>query len=75
MAQRYDVSLKTLFLREGKGIIRELLFGGKVVAFLATEQSQMFNHLAGLVVRAEDGLLHPVERQASNESGFAVGRV
>lgn len=37
MAQRYDVSLKTLFLREGDGIIRRLLFGGKVIELLATE--------------------------------------
>ena len=72
MSQRYDVSLKTLFLREGAGIIRELLFGGKVIEFLATEQPQIFNHRADLVVRTEDSLLHHVELQAANESGFVL---
>ena len=43
MAQRYDVSLKSLFQREGDGIIRRLLFGGKVIEFLATEQPQKRN--------------------------------
>lgn len=38
MAHRYDVSLKTLFLRDGDGIIRRRLFGGKVTEHLATEQ-------------------------------------
>lgn len=28
MAHRYDVSLKTLFLQDGDGIIRRRLFGG-----------------------------------------------
>ena len=72
MAQRYDVSLKSLFLREGDGIIRRLLFGGKVVEFLATEQPQIFNRRADLVVRTEDGLLHHVELQAFNEFGFEL---
>lgn len=72
MAQRYDVSLKALFLREGDGILRRLLFGGKVTEHLATEQPQVFNHRADMVVRTEDGSLHQVEFQTSNESGFAV---
>ena len=72
MAHRYDVSLKALFLSEGDGIIRRLLFGGKVIEFLATEQPQVFNHRADLVVRTEDGLLHHVEFQTDNEAGFAL---
>jgi len=72
MAHRYDVSLKALFLREGDGIIRRLLFGGRVTEHLATEQPQMFNHRADMVVRTEDGSLHQVEFQTSNEAGFAV---
>ena len=72
MAQRYDVSLKALFLREGDGIIRRLLFGGKVTEHLATEQPQVFNHRADMVVRTEDGSLHQVEFQISNEARFAV---
>ena len=72
MAQRYDVSLKALFLREGDGIIRRLLFGGKVIEFLATEQPQIFNHRADLVVRTEDGLIHHVEFQAWNEADFEL---
>ena len=48
LAQRYDVSLKALFLREGDGIFRRLRFGGKVIAFLATEQPQILNHRADL---------------------------
>ena len=58
MGQRYDVSLKALFLREGDGILRRLLFGGKVTEYLATEQPQVFNHRADMVVRTEDGSLH-----------------
>ena len=72
MAHRYDVSLKSLFLREGDGIIRRLLFGGRVTEHLATEQPQVFNHRADMVVRTEDGSLHQVEFQTSNEAGFAV---
>lgn len=72
MAHRYDVSLKALFLREGDGIIRRLLFGGRVTEHLATEQPQVLNHRADMVVRTEDGSLHQVEFQTSNESGFAV---
>ncbi len=72
MAQRYDVSLKTLFLREGEGIIRKLLFGGKVVEFLATEQPQIFNHRADLVVRTARSLLFHVEFQAYNETDFVL---
>lgn len=70
MAQRYDVSLKTLFLREGDGIIRRLLFGGRIAEHLATEQPQVFNHRADMVARNEDGTVHQVEFQAANESGF-----
>ena len=72
MAHRYDVSLKALFLREGDGIMRRLLFGGRVTEHLATEQPQVFNHRADMVVRTEDGSLHQVEFQTSNETGFAV---
>jgi len=70
MAQRYDVSLKTLFLHEGNGIIRRRLFGARVTEHLATEQPQVLNNRADLVVRTEDGLLHHVEFQAANEAGF-----
>ena len=72
MAHRYDVSLKSLFLREGDGIIRRRLFGGKVTEYLATEQPQLFNRRADMVVRTEDDSLHHVEFQTSNEGGFAV---
>ena len=40
--------------------------------FLATEQPQIFNHRADLVVRTEDGSLHQVEFQTTNEPGFAL---
>ena len=72
MAHRYDVSLKALFLREGDGIIRRLLFGGKVTEHLASEQPQVFNHRADMVVRTEDGSLHQVDFQTINEAGFAL---
>ena len=71
MAHRYDVSLKALFLREGDGIIRRLLFGGKVTEHLAIEQPQVLNRRADMVVRTEDGLLHQVDFQTSNEGRFA----
>lgn len=72
MAHRYDVSLKSLFLRDGDGIIRRLLFGGKVTEFLSTEQPQIFNHRTDMVARTEDGSLHQVEFQTSNEDGFPL---
>lgn len=72
MAHTFDVSLKALFLRDGDGIIRRLLFGGRVTEHLATEQPQVFNHRADMVVRTEDGLLHHIEFQTYNEAGFAV---
>lgn len=72
MAHRYDVSLKALFLREGDGIMRNLLFGGKVAEHLATEQPQVFNHRADMVVRTTNGSLHQVEFQTTNEPGFAL---
>ncbi len=57
MAQRYDVSLKSLFLREGDGIIRRQLFGGRITEHLSTEQPQVFNHRADMVVRTKDASL------------------
>lgn len=72
MAQRYDVSLKALFLREGDGIIRRRLFGGRVTEHLSTEQPQVLNNRADMVVRTEDGSLHHVEFQVANEVGFGL---
>ena len=72
LAQRYHVSPIALFLREGDGIFRRLLFGGKVIEFLATEQPQIFNHRADVVVRTEGSLLFHVEFQAANEAGFVL---
>ena len=72
MAHHIDVSLKSLFLHEGDGIIRRLLFGGKVIEHLATEQPQVSNHRADTVVRIEDGSLRHVELQADNEAGFGL---
>ena len=72
MAQRYDVSIKTLFLHEGDGIIRRRVFGGRVTEHLATEQPQVSNHRADMVVRTGDGALHHVEFQATNEPGFGL---
>ena len=72
MAHRYDVSLKTLFLHDGDGIIRRRLFGGKVTEHLATEQPQVSNNRADMVVRTADGSLHQVEFQVANEPGFGL---
>lgn len=72
MAHRYDVSLKTLFLRDGDGIIRRRLLGGKVTEHLATEQPQVSNNRADMVVRTTDGWLHQVEFQVANEPGFGL---
>ena len=72
MAQRIDVSLKSLFRHEGDGIIRRLLFGGKVTEHLATEQPLVSNRRADAVVRIEDGSLHHVELQSDNEAGFGL---
>ena len=70
MAQLFDVSLKALFLREGDGIIRRQLFGGKVTEVLPTEQPQVYNLRADLVVRTRAGRLHQLEFHAGNEVGF-----
>lgn len=70
MAHRYDVSLKSLFQHDGDGIIRRRLFGGRVIEHLATEQPQVLNNRADLVVRTEDGSLHQVEFQTANEADF-----
>lgn len=71
MGQRYDVSLKSLFLREGDGIIRRLLFGpGRIVEFLLTEQPKVLNTRADIVARTEAGGVRQVEFQAQNEAGF-----
>ena len=72
MAQRIDVSLKSLFLHEGDGIIRRRIFGGKVIEHLATEQPRVSNHRADTVVRIEDYSLHHVEFQSDNEAGFGL---
>ena len=73
MAQRYDVSLKVLFLSEGDGIIRRLLFGGgRITEFLTTEQPLISNRRADLLVRTDDRRLHQVEFEASNKAGFAL---
>ena len=72
MAHRFDVSLKALFLREGDGIIRRKLFGGRVTEHLATEQPQVLNHRADMVVRTSDNSLHHVEFQVTNEPGFGL---
>ena len=70
MAQPYDTALKAMFLRDGDGIIRRQLFGGKVSEVLPTEQPQVYNLRADLVVRAREGGLHQVEFQATNEVGL-----
>ena len=67
MAQPYDTALKAMFLRDGDGIIRRQLFGGKVSEVLPTEQPQVYNQRADLVVRTTAGRLHHVEFQATNE--------
>ncbi len=67
LAHHYDVPLKELFLHEGDGILRRRLFGGRVVEHLATEQPQVNNLRADLVVRTEDGCIHQLEFQSSNE--------
>ena len=73
MAQSYDVSLKVLFLSEGDGIIRRLLFGGgRITEFLPTEQPQISNRRVDLLARTEDRSLRQVEFDASNEAGFAL---
>lgn len=70
MSHFYDVSLKALFLREGNGIIRSMLFGGKVTELLPTEQPHVTLRRADLVLRTEDGAIHQIEFQTSNESNF-----
>ena len=70
MAHHYDVPLKELFLHEGDGILRRRLFGGRIVEHLATEQPQVPNLRADLVVRTEDGSIHHLEFQTANEPHF-----
>jgi hypothetical protein len=72
MAHTFDVSAKTIFLRPGNGIIRRELFHGKVTEHLATEQPQVSNDRADMVVRTEEGALRHVEFQTTNEAGFGL---
>lgn len=72
MAQDFDVSAKTIFLRPGDGIIRRAVFHGRIDEYLATEQPQVSNKRADMVVRASDGEIHHVEFQTSNESGLGL---
>ena len=72
MAQRYDVSLKALFSNEGDGVLRRLLFGGKIIEYLPTEQPRMSNRRVDLLVRTDDGKLHHVEFQLTNDRNFAL---
>jgi hypothetical protein len=70
MSHFYDVSLKALFLREGNGIIRSMLFGGKATELLPTEQPNVTLRRADLVLRTEDGTIHQIEFQTTNETNF-----
>jgi len=71
MAQNCGASRKSLFLREGDGTIRRL-FGGRVTEHLVTEQPQVSNHRANMVVRNETGELNHVDFQSSNEANFGL---
>jgi hypothetical protein len=72
MAQRYDVSLKALFLSKGNGIVSRRVFGGKVAEYLATEQPLVLNRRADMVARNEDDSIRHLEFQTANEAGFVV---
>ena len=72
MAQNFDVSAKTIFLHPGNGIIRRALFHGQVEEYLATEQPQVSNKRADMVVRNSDGEIHHVEFQTKNDSALGL---
>jgi len=72
MAQVIDVTVKTVFLHPGDGIIRRRLFRGQVEEYLSVEQPQVSNKRADMVARNSDGEIHHVEFQASNEAGFGL---
>jgi predicted transposase YdaD len=72
VAQFFDTSLKALFLREGDGIIRRMLFGGPISEFLATEQPRASTYRTDFLVRTVDGELRHIEFQATNEPEFGL---
>lgn len=67
MAQRFDVSLKTLF-RYSHGVVSRMLFGGRVKEWLNVEQPKVRNVRVDMLARLADGSIRHVDLQTGNDS-------
>ena len=71
MAKTKDILCKVWRKRGSGGILSRRVCGGNIAEHLPTEQPQISNRQADMLVRNEQGELHHVEFQASNELEFA----
>ncbi len=65
--------LSKIWLRRGSdGILSRRVCGGRIVQQLATEQPQILNLQADMLVRNERDEIHHIEFQSTNEADFAL---
>ena len=70
MAKTKDILCKVWMRRGSGGILSNRMCGGKIAEYLPTEQPQISNRQADMLVCNEQGELRHVEFQASNELEF-----
>ena len=70
MAKTKDILCKVWLRRGSNGILSRRMCGGKIADHLPTEQPQISNRQADMLIRNERSELHHVEFQASNEPEF-----
>jgi predicted transposase YdaD len=70
MAKTKDILCKVWLRRGSDGILSRRICSGKIAEQLPTEQPQISNRQADMLIRNERDELHHVEFQASNESDF-----
>ena len=70
MAKTRDILCKVWLRRGSNGILSQRICGGRIADQLPTEQPQISNRQADMLVRNERGELHHVEFQSFNEAEF-----
>ncbi len=71
MAKTKDTLSKVWLRRASEGILSRRLCGGRIAEQLPTEQPQISNRQVDMLVRNDQGQIHHVEFQATQEPGFA----
>ena len=71
MAKTKDILSKVWLRRASEGILSRRLCGGRIAEQLPTEQPQISNRQVDMLVRNDQGQIHHVEFQATQEAGFA----